>query len=232
MFISIKLKTIIIAIVLTIIVFCTSFIVYKNVKAANSFKYPQEKVSVVIDAGHGGVDGGSVGKTTGVTESELNLTFAKNLSEQLKKMQISTFLTRQDDNGLYESGAKNLKRSDMKKRKDIIEKCSPKIVVSIHMNSFPLSSSKGAQVFYKKGNEQGKNLAQNIQTQLSSFVEGTKKDAKVGDFYIVNCTEVPAVLIECGFLSNENEEHLLMQKDYQTKVCYLIMCGIVSFLNQ
>lgn len=231
MFISIKLKTIIMAIIF-IVILLLSFIVFKSVKSANASQKPKEQITVVIDAGHGGIDGGSVGKTTGVTESELNLIFAKNLSNQLNKMNISTVLTRENNGGLYEENAKNLKRSDMKKRKEIIEKVNPRLVVSIHMNSFPLSSSKGAQVFYKKDNLQGKDLAQNIQDQLCSIIDGTRQSAKVGDFYIVNCTSIPAVLIECGFLSNEIEENLLTKKDYQNKVCYSILSGIISYLNQ
>ncbi len=190
------------------------------------------KPVVVIDAGHGGIDGGSVGKITGVCESDLNLSYAKVLSEKLKKMNISCVLTREDKNGLYDSSQKNLKRSDMKKRKEIILTYQPKIVVSIHMNSFPLSSSRGAQTFYKKGNEQGRILGENIQKQLSTYAQKTGKETKVGDYYILNCTDIPSVLIECGFLSNEDEEKLLVSSEYQDKLCYLIMSGIVSYLNQ
>ena len=87
------------------------------------------------------------------------------------------------------------------------------------------------QTFYKKGNEQGKILADNIQKQLSAMVENTGVSGKVGDYYIVNCTDIPSVLIECGFLSNPEEEFLLQDKNYQNKLCYKIMCGIISFLN-
>lgn len=205
--------------------------IYKEIKPTTQFLKPMQEICVVIDAGHGGIDGGSVGKITGVYESELNLKFAKNLKERLEEMNISCYLTRQDDNGLYDSSAKNLKRSDMKKRKEIIEGISPKLVVSLHMNSFPLSSSRGVQTFYKKGNEQGCNLANSIQKQLSSSLIAKQNTGKVGDFYIVNCTEIPSVLIECGFLSNAEDEKLLISQDYQNKFCYLVMCGIVDYLN-
>ena len=209
-----------------LIVFISTIV---NLKTVNI--KPETNYVVVIDAGHGGIDGGSVGKTTKVTESSLNLTFAKNLQQQLTQMNISSVLTREDDNGLYDSDAKNLKRSDMKKRQDIISSFQPQIVVSLHMNSFPLTSSRGAQTFYKKGNEQGKILADSIQKQLSTTIEKTGVNGKVGDYYIVNCTDIPSVLIECGFLSNPEEEILLQNKDYQDKVCYKILCGIVAFLN-
>jgi len=99
------------------------------------------------------------------------------------------------------------------------------------MDSFSLSSTNGAQAYFKKGNESGKILAQKIQKQLLCNFENAKKSEKVGDYYIVNCTEVPAVLVECGFLSNEQEEILLQDKNYQNKMCYSIMCGALDFLN-
>ena len=193
---------------------------------------PKGSFIVVIDAGHGGIDGGCVGKTTGVYESDLNLEYAKILASHLENMGISSVLTRTDSNGLYEEGVSNRKKSDMKKRKEIIENASPMLVISIHMNSYTLRSSHGAQTFYKNGSEAGKTLAGDIQSQLKSNLGYVRGEAQVGDYYIVNCTDIPSVLVECGFLSNKNEERLLIDKDYQDKVCYAIMCGIVKYLNE
>ena len=193
---------------------------------------PVNNVSVVIDAGHGGIDGGCKGKVTGVCESELNLIDAKNLANQLNAMGIVCSLTRTDNNGLYDKNATNLKKSDMQKRKEIIEKINPTLVLSIHMNSFPLASASGAQVFYKKDSQSGKTLADSIQLQLNKSIKGAKKSSKVGDYYMVNCTNLPAVLIECGYLSNIEEEKLLQNKDYQNKFCYCLCCGIIDFLNK
>ncbi|MBR4002869.1 MAG: N-acetylmuramoyl-L-alanine amidase [Clostridia bacterium] len=231
MFIILKKKHIILfSVILIFIILAIIFIsTIVSLKAVNV--KPQTEYVIIVDAGHGGIDGGSVGKGTGVTESELNLRYAKNLSNQLKRMGISCLLTRENDAGLYDKDATNLKRSDMKRRREIIQKYKPQLVVSIHMNSFPLSSSRGAQAFYKKGSEQGKIFADCIQKQLSTTIEKTGVNGKVGDYYIVNCTDIPAVLIECGFLSNLEEEQLLVTKEYENKVCYLILCGIVSYLN-
>lgn len=231
MFIVLNKKHIILFSILLIFIILTIIFVSTIVSLKVVNVKPQTEYVIVVDAGHGGIDGGSVGKATGITESELNLRYAKNLCNQLKQMDISCVLTRENENGLYDSSAKNLKRSDMKKRKEIIETYKPQLVVSIHMNSFPLSSSRGAQAFYKKGNEQGKNFADCIQKQLSTSLEKTGVNGKVGDYYIVNCTDTPAVLVECGFLSNLEEEQLLVTKEYEDKICYLILCGIVSFLN-
>lgn len=228
MFFVVKKKTFILFICI-ILLFC-GMGVYFGVKSVVA--KPNLSPVVVIDVGHGGIDGGSVGKVSGVAESDLNLVYAKNLANQLKQMNISCVLTRDDNKGLYNSNAKNLKRSDMLARKTMIEKYKPTLVVSIHMNSFVNSSARGAQVFYKKDNEQGKEFADCVQTQLSSNIEYAKKTTKVGDFYIVNCTDIPAILIECGYLSNNEEEMLLQDNIYQNKVCYSILCGIVSYLNK
>ncbi len=193
---------------------------------------PKAHYTVVIDAGHGGIDGGCVGKRTGIYESDLNLEYAKILASHLENMGISSVLTRTDSNGLYEEGVSNRKKSDMKKRKEIIENASPMLVISIHMNSYTRDSSRGAQAFYKKGNEEGGKLCSDIQDELHSMLDYASSQEKVGDYYIVNCTDIPSVLIECGFLSNREEEALLMSKDYKEKVCYAITCGIIKYLNR
>lgn len=222
-------KKIILVVIIALLIIVSSVGVYYGVKIVVA--RPNLMPIVVIDAGHGGIDGGSVGKLTGVCESNLNLIYAKNLENQLKQMNISCVLTRSDDVGLYDGKAKNLKRSDMLARKKIIEKYMPTIVVSIHMNSFVTNSARGAQVFYKKDNEQGKLLGDCVQTQLFNNIEYAKKASKVGDYYIVNCTDIPSILIECGYLSNNEDEVLLQDENYQNKVCYAILCGIISYLN-
>ena len=189
------------------------------------------KFTVVVDAGHGGVDGGSIGKTTHVKESDLNLQYAKKLKEYLTNAGIKVVMTRTTSDGLYDTGSKNLKKSDMQKRKHIIEKSNPNCVVSIHMNSFRLASSKGAQTFYKKGSVLGKNLADCIQKQFISALPHAKKTTLSGDYFMVNCTDTPSVIVECGFISNPEEEKLLQQENYKNNVCYLIMCGVLEYLN-
>lgn len=228
MIICLKRKWIVVAVLILVAVAgaCGTFFAVKDVGYM-----PKGECVVVIDAGHGGIDGGCVGKMTGVYESELNLTFAQNLAKQLENMGVSVRLTRCDGNGLYDSSKKNLKKSDMKRRKEIIEESNPTLVVSLHMNSFPLSSCSGAQTFFKKGSEEGEKFATCVQQELGTQIEGAKKTAKVGDYYIVNCTDIPSVLVECGFLSNPQEEALLQTKAYQTKLCYAIACGIVKYLN-
>lgn len=190
------------------------------------------KYTVVIDAGHGGIDGGSSGINTNTKESDLNLLYAKTLSKYLKNAGFGVVMTRTTQDGLYNTSAKNLKKSDMKKRQQIIEQSGANCVVSIHMNSYKLPKIKGAQVFYKQNNTLGKTLADNIQSQFIQSLPNAKQSSASGDYFMVNCTTLPAVIVECGFLSNPEEEQLLVTKDYRNKVCYLIMSGILNFFNQ
>ena len=193
---------------------------------------PKDNVTIVIDAGHGFPDGGSVGKFTKVVESKLNLEYAKNLKGQLIGYGFDVVMTRTNDDGLHDKSATNLKKSDMKRRKEIINTSSADLVISIHMNSFPLESSKGAQVFFKKDDDISECFAKSIQEQVRSILRNTTKAAMAGDYYILNCTTLPTVLIECGFLSNREEETLLQQKEYQKKFCYAVLCGVVDFYRR
>ncbi len=229
MFFIIKARTFLTILAILGVGSCAIFM--SNYKTEFVSTTPKPKYTVIIDAGHGGIDGGSSGVNTNVKESDLNLTYAKTLSKYLGQYDIQTILTRTTKDGLYDSSAKNLKKSDMKKRKQIIEQSAPTCVVSIHMNSYNSQKVRGAQVFYNKTNSNGKNLADCIQGQFYKNLPKAKQSSASGDYFIVNCTTLPAVIVECGFLSNPEEELLLLDKEYQNKLCYLITCGIVDYLN-
>ena len=140
-------------------------------------------------------------------------------------------MTRSDMSGLYSPLASNKKRSEMEKRESIINSSGARCVVSIHMNSFPSSKSRGAQVFYKLGNESGKAFADSVQGQLLKGVEYTRGVSAPGDYYVLNCTDKPAILIECGFLSNAEEEKLLCLSEYRKKFCEVVLQGIIIFFD-
>jgi len=229
-FFTIKLKNIIIFLCVVFICFASSMFVLLNRNVSFASQPIGQKV-VVIDAGHGGIDGGCVGKSTGVFESDLNLSYALTLEKMFKDVGVTCVLTRRNNKGLYDEGAKSLKKSDMQKRKQIIDNARPNAVVSIHMNSFPLASARGAQAFYKLDSKIGEDLAVCVQKQLCSTLKNTNKKAQVGDYYLVNCTDYPSVLVECGFVSNKEEEKLLQEKSYEKKLCYAIMCGVLDFFN-
>ena len=187
--------------------------------------------TVVVDAGHGGIDPGSIGYKTKVKESNINLAVSKLLEEKLKKIGIRVVMTRPDENGLYGLSTTNYKKRDMQKRRDIIEEIRPDIVVSVHMNSYVRHNLRGAQVFYDNTSSISEILATSIQNQFASRLEKSDKGIAVGDYYMLKCTNSASVIAECGFLSNEEDEKLLTNKDYQEKIADCIFVGIVNYLN-
>ena len=123
----------------------------------------------------------------------------------------------------------DFKQRDMEKRKEIIDKINPDLVVSIHMNKFADASQNGAQVFYAKDNKGAENLANSICDELVKKFENARKLTLAGDYYMTNCTAKPSVIVECGFLSNPQEEANLIDEDYQNKMSYAIFCGIMHY---
>lgn len=199
--------------------------------AVRAVSSPKIVRTIVIDAGHGGVDGGCVGKNTGVTESELNLIYAKKLQELCSQAGLRVVMTRADMNGLYSPFATNKKKSEMEKREQIINESDADLLISIHMNSLPIKSVKGAQVFFREDNLVGKEFADSITNSLKNNLEYIRGDSKIGDYYILNCNDKAGILIECGFLSSPEEEILLSQSDYIQKFCNAVMVGIFNFLD-
>lgn len=212
-------------------IFVAIFIAFATGFAVKFASTPKPTYTIVIDAGHGGQDGGAVGKQTGITESALNLEYSLYLKELFEQFGFKVVLTRSDMGGLYSPFASNKKRDEMEKRRRIIEKERPDFVLSIHMNSYPMQSCRGAQVFYGTENSTGQNLAQKVQASLNTNIEYAKKMAKEGDYYIINAVDVPSILIECGFLSNIEEEIILQQKTYIHDFCYSVVCGVLQYYN-
>ena len=226
-FLTIKKRTII-AILLCILaigVFCGA---YFPIKASTT---PKPLHTIVIDAGHGGKDGGAVGKTTDVTESFLNLQYSLALKKICEEFGFKVVLTRSDMNGLYNPLATNKKRSEMEKREEIIKKANADVMVSIHMNSFPSSAAHGSQVYFAANSQAGKELADKVSLSLHKNVKNAKKTSKVGDFYVLNCAPCPSILVECGFLSNPEEEILLQNQEYMQNFCYHLLCGILQYFS-
>ena len=189
------------------------------------------KTVVVIDAGHGGVDPGKVG-VSGVLEKDINLAIAKKLQSRLEQDGMRVVMTREEDVGLYSEGATNKKREDMEARVRLISEAKPEFVVSIHQNSFPDASCKGAQVFYYKDSEESKKLAEILQKKFPEvLLDGNKRQAKAnGDYYLLRKTTCPIVIAECGFLSSSEEEALLASSEYQEKIADVLYQGIKEYL--
>lgn len=225
-FLTIKKKTILI--VLSILVAFASVI---SVAAITTSSMPKPEYTIVIDAGHGGRDGGTVGKQSGITESKLNLRYAKTLERLCHDYGIGVVMTRKDMNGLYDENASNKKKSEMEKRKNIINNSGADLMISLHMNSFPLSSCSGAQVFYGRGKSSGERLAKSVQLSLCQGFSNARGYVTVGDYFVLNYSTIPAVLVECGFLSNPEEEKNLQNKEYEERFCYALLAGILAYFK-
>ena len=226
-FLVMKKKKIFI-LILSLILLSGGGLTYFCVKPVSS---PKPHYSIVIDAGHGGIDGGASGRATGVSESELNLKYAKQLEKLCINCGVNVVMTRSDSDGLYDEDAPNRKKSEMEKRKEIINNSSADILVSIHMNSFPLASCNGAQIFYCKGSNEGFKLAKSVQEVVCKNFSNARSYVTVGDYYVLNNSNIPAILIECGFLTNEREEKNLIDDGYCEKFCYSILMGILSYFE-
>ena len=228
----IKKRSIIIvsALILTIIAFIVCF---GSMSALAAGETSVSGIKIVLDAGHGGIDGGVTGVNTGVKESEINLSIVRKLEKYLTEAGFGVVLTRPSEAGLYGVATGSLKKKDMQKRREIIHAAKPDLVVSVHQNKYSLSSRRGAQIFYKKGDELSAKLAECVQNSFNDMPESVKKYSPLtGDYYILNCSEYPSVIAECGFLSNPQDESLLITEEYQYKVAYSIFKGIVSYLAE
>ena len=234
MILATKLKTIFLSIFIIALTIGSTFLLTREKSSAQQTTETSPKlgITVVLDAGHGGVDPGSIGKTTKTTESELNLIIVNKLESLLTSGGIDVIKTRTNEHGLYGVYSKDYKIRDMKARKEIINNSGATLTVSVHMNSFIQSKYRGAQVFYDTGNEFSEILALSIQNCFSKDLPESDKGIAIGDYFILKCdNSMPIVLCECGYLSNSEDEKLLTTPEYQDKVAYSIYKGIVAFLN-
>jgi N-acetylmuramoyl-L-alanine amidase len=225
---KIRKKMILLFAVFLCVVFGFGFFVSESVAQKTVAK---RGITVVIDAGHGGADGGTVGTSTGITESELNLKYAQKLTEYLENFGITVVNTRTTMDGLYGEFCEDYKQIDMQKRSDIITSSGAQLVISIHMNKFTTSTENGAQVFFKEGDTDGEKMANAIKDMLCANFDNARELSLAGDYYILNCTQITGVIVECGFLSNPTEEVNLQQEAYMNKMCYSIYAGIINYLG-
>lgn len=204
---------------------------FKSVRAISASVHSRVYV-VVVDAGHGGIDGGAVGIKTKVQESDLNLEIAKRLKDKLKDAGVNVVMTRNSYGGLYGTTAKGFKRRDLEKRVKIINSANADAFVSIHLNCYSSSSRRGATTFFCKGKIEGEKLAQSIQKHFNTL-SGQPKDYQSlkGDYYLLNESNCPSVICECGFLSSPEDEALLLTEEYQNEIAEKIFYGIIEYLS-
>ena len=203
----------------------------KSQRTDAPLKNHKDKV-IIIDAGHGGEDPGAV--CGDLKEKDLNLDVASILNEYFISSGYKTVMTRKEDALLYKNGEENRKKYyDLKNRADIAETYDNGIFVSIHMNKFPVEYCKGLQVFYSKNHNDGYAIAESVQSNIKFLQDDNNRSVKSGNdtIYLMNKLQMPSVLIECGFLSNEAEYNLLKTDDYKYQLAFSIYCGVVQYLE-
>lgn len=185
-----------------------------------------EQLHIVLDAGHGGLDNGAC--VNGVSEAVINLQIVKVLAQELQNRGCAVSLTRVDSESLNSPYANNKKVADMAKRREKIQELNPDLVISIHQNTFPSSSVSGLQCFYANETAGSQDYATAIQNQFNQSELPFNKKPKPTDFNLVEHSPCPAVLIECGFLTNPNECQLLQSPTYQQILAYHIATAVIK----
>lgn len=192
--------------------------------------------TVIIDPGHGGVDGGAVGPG-GVVEKNINLSISLKLRDFFQAAGFRVIMTRGDDRSIHDEGSDTIrskKSSDLHNRFDIIQQNPNALFLSIHQNIFSDSQYHGTQVFYSPNDEASKRLADELQNTIRmSLQKDNERETKPAgkNLFLLYYAKTPAVLVECGFLSNRQEEALLQDDTYQTNMAFEIFCGTLAFYS-
>lgn len=185
--------------------------------------------TIVLDAGHGGKDeGASSGQ---IKESKLNLILVKKLEKELISRGATVYLTREDDNDLSTTTI-NRKRSDLYRRAQYINKISPDMYISLHLNSSPSPSWRGLQIFYTNNNKENKEIALSLTNYLKEKLSNTREAKKDSTYYMYKHIKSPGILIEAGFISNPNDNYLLRDEKYQNKLITLIADSIENYYQK
>ncbi len=207
-----------------------------NFSAAEASSMPITQKTVIVDAGHGGDDGGAIG-IDGTVEKDINLDIALKLEKILKFYGFNVIMTRTQDVMTCDDGLDSLRKrkiSDIHNRFELMRKNPDAIFISVHQNKFEDSSQHGTQVFYSGNDERSKELAEAIQTSVTLTLQ-RKNDRVVkksgSGIYLLYHAKIPAVLVECGFISNSDEAKKLKDESYRMKLAILIADGLLKYLS-
>lgn len=227
---------IIFSILFLIILFAMLYFTFMaNSSADGVMTKPVLKQTVIIDAGHGGDDGGAIG-IDGTVEKDINLDIALKLEKLLKFYGFDVIMTRTEDIMTCDDGLDSLRKrkvSDIHNRFDVLEKNPDAVFISIHQNKFEDNSQHGTQVFYSGNNDESKLLAESIQNSIVSVLQpdNSRVVKKSGSgIYLLYHAKLPAVLVECGFISNPAEVKKLNDEKYRMKIAILIADGLIKYL--
>jgi N-acetylmuramoyl-L-alanine amidase len=203
--------------------------------STSSWSLPLSGKTIVIDPGHGGPDGGAVGKDN-TLEKDISLEVSKQVQDYLQQSGAMVYLTRESDKDLAETDTKGLARrkaADIRKRLEFIHEKEPDFFLTIHLNALPSTKWRGAQTFYYPQFDENKHLANMIQSEIIRNMENTTREPmEINGIYLLKHAEVPGALVEIGFLSNESERELLKQVDYQQQMSASIYEGILRYVTE
>ena len=227
-----KTFIILIGIVVFLLVFistCSKEIIVQTTGNTKTYK-------IVVDAGHGAPDGGAV-SSDGVEEAGLNLEIAEKLRDALEDEGFLVIMTREDENNIADTdkqkSLREMKSSDLNNRVNIANNSGADIMISIHMNKFEGGSSWGWQTFYSKNSDEGKRLATLVQSSIQKNIDRVNKRValSIEGIKIVDKTNIPVIIVECGFLSNTEDLRLLQTEEYQNKIVIGIIDGVKEFYS-
>lgn len=212
---------------------CAAFLASGSVTTMVENAPIENRACIIVDAGHGGIDGGAT-SCTGVLESQFNLQIARRLDDFLHFLGYKTIMIRTTDTSIYTEGATiaQQKLSDLKQRVKIVNETPNGILISIHQNTYPDAQYHGAQVFYAN-DDVSRSLAQDLQTSFKSVLDSNnnRRPKAASGVYLMQNIQRPGVLIECGFISNPQEESLLRDERYQIKLVGVIGLALSSQLG-
>ena len=232
-----KLIYVVLPLIISVLIFICTLTLRNPISAVKSTKQNANQPIVIIDAGHGGFDGGAV-SDDGTVEKDINLSIDLYLREYLAIFNIKTIMIRETDCSVEDNGLNTIrqkKTSDLHNRMKIMEETDNAIFVSIHQNKFPDGKYSGTQVFYSpKTKDESQVLAQTIQDYIVNTLQKDNKrqikECGTSVFLMYNAVK-PAVLVECGFLSNYEETQRLKSSEYQKKIAFCIAMGIQNYLS-
>ncbi|MBP1759553.1 MAG: N-acetylmuramoyl-L-alanine amidase [Firmicutes bacterium] len=216
----------------TIILLIILFLGAGSLKLSSVFSSGLKDKVIVIDPGHGGADPGA--QNSGIKEKDVNLDISLRLGKVLESKGCKVILTREVDKDFFLPGfvkGRMAKRVELSNRINIATENSADLFISIHANSFPKRNSYGMETYYYLKSSSGKALAEIIHEQLTKVQPDNKRKAKAGDYYIINQTEIPAIIVEVGFISNPRERKLLLSEDYRNSVADAIGSGVEHYFN-
>lgn len=219
-------KSLLVILVLVLVAFVPLFTLW-GINA----KGEEGKEVVVIDAGHGGIDGGVVGKS-GVKESDLNLAIAKLLQGYFKEDGFRVVMTRTTSDSLYKL-KQHFKRNDTLERVRIVKESKAKLLVSVHINKYSASFRRGIQVFYGKEDsiDFAKTIQEHINKEMNIPTLNRGFSPLYGDYYLIKNVPCPAVIVECGFISSPEDEKLLLEEDYRMLLAFNIFSAVKEYLS-